>query len=757
MRDRTGSRSTSRRRFLLAGAGLAGALVVGWGVLPPRQRLHAEPPPDLPAGQWPLNGWVTVAADGRIAVMLAKSEMGQGVMTSLAMLVAEELDVPLSHIELRQAPLRSIYGDTTLLADGLPFHPDDDGMLKRGARWLSRKLMRELGVVVTGGSTSVRDSWLPMREAGAAARARLVAAAASHWGVPTEECRTQDGEVLHPDGRRASYGSLAERATAVGDVAFRLKEPPEFRLIGRPTARIDSAEKSNGSARFGLDVRLPGMRYAMVAMCPVFGGTLAGFDADSIRHLPGVLKLVPLAADRSAAPQAVAVVADTRWHAIKALRQLEVRWDEGANASLSSDAVGQELASAIDTPDGFTYLRQGDIRQAGGARRVEAEYSAPFLAHAAMEPVNCSAQFSGGRLTVWVPTQAPTVAVAAAARAVGIPESAVDLRLTLLGGGFGRRLDADMVVQAAQIAIALDGAPVQLMWSREQDFAHDFYRPAALARLAAELDDRGRLLSWHVRSASGSPVQHLTHRAFGLPMAGPDKSTVEGLFDHPYEIPNQLVSHVIVASAVPLGTWRSVGHSQNAFFKECFIDELAHAADSDPVAFRRQLLVGHPRHRAVLDAALRLAGSPGRGRAHGVALHQSFGSIVAQVAEVSVEGTAIRVHRISCAVDCGIAVNPEGVRQQMESAIAFGLSAALNDEITLHDGRVQQSNFHNYRTLRMREMPEVLVTILPSRQPPEGIGEPGVPPVAPAVANAVFHLTGQRLRRLPLRLAPRVS
>lgn len=757
MGDHTGKRSISRRRFLLSGAGVAGALVIGWGVLPPRQRLHAKPGPDRPAGQWPLNGWVAIAADGSVSVMLARSEMGQGVMTSLAMLVAEEMDVPLSRIQLRQAPLHPIYGDITMLADGLPFHPDDDGLLKRSARWLSQKLMRELGVIVTGGSTSVRDSWLPMREAGAAARARLVAAAAAEWRVPAVECHTQDGEVLHPDGRRAAYGALAARAAAIGDQPFALKEPPEFRLIGRPTARVDAVAKSNGSAGFGMDVRPPGMRYAMVAMCPVFGGTLAGFDADSVRGLPGVVKLVPLPADRSGAQEAVAIVADTRWHAMRALRQLDVRWNEGPQGRLSSGSVMQELAGALDTSDGFTYFRQGDIGAVGSARRIEAEYSAPFLAHAAMEPVNCSAQFSGGRLKLWVPTQAPSVAVAAAARAIGIAEPAVELHLTLLGGGFGRRLDSDMVVQVARIAQALDGAPVQLLWTREQDLAHDFYRPASLARLAAHLDNRGRLLSWQAKSVSGSPVQQLTHRAFGLPMVGPDKATVEGLFDHPYDIPHQQVSHVIVDSAVPLGTWRSVGHSQNAFFKESFIDELAHASGTDPVVFRRQLLVSHPRHRAVLDAALRLAGRPGAGRAHGVALHQSFGSIVAQVAEVSVEGSVIRVHRVSCAVDCGIAVNPDGVRQQMESAIAFGLAAALNDEITLLDGRVQQSNFHDYRTLRMREMPDVQVSILPSRQAPEGIGEPGVPPVAPAVANAVFRLTGQRLRRLPLRLAPAVS
>lgn len=749
--------SRSRRRFLLGGLGLAGALVVGWGVMPPRQRLHADPRAGLPSGMLPLNGWVMVSADDRVTVMLARSEMGQGVMTSLPMLVAEELDVPLDRIDLMQAPIRKIYGDITMLGDGLPFHPEESGPVKRGAQWISRKVMREVGVMVTGGSTSVKDSWLPMREAGAAARARLVAAAAEQWQVPASECRTEDGRVIHAGGRTARYGELAEQAARLGDVPFRLKDAADFRVIGKAQARREAPAKSDGSAQFGLDVKLPGMRYAMVVMPPVFGATLAAFDPAPARSLPGVLDVMTLSADRSGAPEAVAVVADTRWHAMRAQKALAVTWNEGPHASLSSDSLMHELAVAVEADKGFTYFRRGDIDALAGTKRIEAEYRAPMLAHAAMEPVNCTARFAAGRLSLWVPTQVPSVAVTSAARAAGIDEAAVDLHVTHLGGGFGRRLDTDMVVQAVQIARRLEGSPVQLLWTRTQDLARDFYRPAALARLSADIDAQGRLLGWRTHSAAGSPIHHLTNRAFGLPMLGPDKTTVEGLYDHPYEIPNQQVSHVIVDSVVPLGTWRSVGHSQNAFFKEGFIDEIANAAGTDPVEFRRGLLSAHPRHRAVLDAAVAMAGQPSEGRAHGVALHQSFGSIVAQVAEVSVDGSAIRVHKVWCAVDCGIAVNPEGVRQQVESSVAFALSAALNDAITLRDGRVQQTNFHDYRTLRLRDMPEVEVKIMPSTEPPEGMGEPAVPPVAPAVANAVFKLTGQRLRSLPLKLEDRVS
>ncbi len=743
----------NRRRFLLGGLGVAGALVVGWGLLPPRQRLDADPPSQL-AGRVPLNGWVLIAPDNRITVMLAKSEMGQGVMTSLAMLVAEELDVPLSLIDVQQAPLRKIYGDTTMAADGLPFHPDDHGWLKQGLQWLTAKAMREVGLIVTGGSSSVKDSWLPMRSAGAAARARLVAAAAREWRVAPAECETGGGRVTHPAGMQASYGELAERAARMGAVDYRLKHRKDFKLIGRPASRIEIAGKLNGSAVFGLDVRLPGMLYASLVMCPVPGGSLASSNADQVATMQGVKKVIALASDRSGAPEALAVVADSRWHALQAVKKLAPVWTPGPHVKLASEGVMRSLAVALDTEQGFTYHRRGEIDALAGARTLSAEYRAPFVAHATMEPMNCTAQLSGGRVQLWVPTQIPSVAVAAAARIAGLSEEQVDLHLTLLGGGFGRRLEVDMVAQAVMLARELEGAPVQLLWRREDDLQHGFYRPAALARLEGVLDAEGRLLGWRSHSASASVAHSLIQRAFGLPPAGPDKTTCEGLFDHPYEVPHQHVAHVIVETPVPIGSWRSVGHSHNAFFKESFIDELAQAAGQEPAQFRRALLDRHPRHRAVLDAALRLAGDAAPGRAHGLALHNSFGSIVAQVAEVSVDGQRIHVHKICCAIDCGVVVNPEGVKQQVESAIAMGLASALNDEITWRDGKVQQSNFHDYRTLRLTEMPAVDVVILQGGEHPEGVGEPGTPPVAPAVANAVFKLTGQRLRSLPLKLAP---
>ena len=742
----------SRRHFILGGLGLTGALVVGWGLMPPRQRLHGRAALNPKEGSSVLNGWVTIGTDGSIGVVVAKSEMGQGVTTALPMLVAEELDVPMSVVRVLQAPIDKIYGDTSMMADGLPFHPDDRGAIKRVAQWLARKTERELGVMATGGSSSVKDSWLPMREAGAAARARLLAAAALRWKVSEDECITEAGFVVHRDGRKLGYGALAADAARMDDVPFALKAPKEFRLIGQATPRLDVADKINGRAQFGMDIRLPGLIHAAIAMCPVSGGSLTSFDSAKVSKMPGVMDVIALPADRSGAPEAVAVLAKNWWLAHKALSRLPIVWDNGANAQLSDALLFTQLKDRLDQESGFTYFSQGSGEAPSSAKKITAEYRAPLLAHAAMEPINCTAQLNKDQLLLWVPTQVPSIAVSAAARALGLSEDQVTLHMTYLGGGFGRRLETDMVVQAALLARAAKGAPVRLVWSREDDMAHDFYRPAAVARLTAALDASGRVLHWESHSASGAPVQQMLARAFGMPQLGPDKTTVEGLHDHCYEIPSQRASHVKVDAPVALGSWRSVGHSHNAFFKESFIDELALAAGQDPVTFRRQMLHEHPRHLAVLEAAVAKAGKPAEGREQGIALHQSFGSIVAQVAEVSVTDGRIQVHRISCAIDCGRVVNPLGVTQQIESAIAYGLSAALHGEIQIRDGRVVQRNFLDYPVLRLREMPQIDVEIMRSEEEPEGAGEPGTPPVAPAVANAIFKLTGQRLRSLPLRL-----
>lgn len=754
----------SRRRFLFGGVAVVGALVVGWGAMPARQRLHSAHPLPLTNGAVALNGWLALAPDGTVTIAMPRSEMGQGVHTALPMLVAEELDVPLSAVRLVQAPLDAIFGNVAMLRDGLPFHPDDHGVLKTTAQWLVGKVARELGLVITGGSSSVKDAWLPMREAGATARAMLVAAAAAQWHAKVGDCRTESGHVIHADGRRLAYGALAAAAATAQPGEVRLKSPQEFTLIGRGQPRRDTPSKVDGSAVFGIDVRPAGMVYAAVRMAPVIGATVATVDTAAVLKMAGVLRVVDFSSvtgPHAGVGAGVAVVARSYWQARQAALALAITWHDGANAGLSSDAVFAGFAASLDRQEGHAYYQVGDMdlvegRSGNVATTIGAEYRAPFLAHAAMEPVNCTAQVRNGKVHLWAPTQSPGFAVQAAAQAAGVAERDVTLEVTLLGGGFGRRLDVDMVAQAVAIARAMAGVPVQTIWSREDDTTHDVYRPAALARFAATLDAGGHVLGYDCKSASGSVSHQFFKRNLGLPAAGPDKTTAEGAFDMPYGLPNQRIRHVIVDSAVPLGYWRSVGHSHNAFFKESFIDELAHAAGQDGVAFRRALLARHPRHLAVLDAAVARAGTAPPGRAHGVALHQSFGTIVAQVAEVSVEvsggSSEIRVHRVVCALDCGLAVNPNIIAQQAESGVIFGLSAALYGAVTIRDGKVEQTNFHDYPVVRLNQAPVVETIILPSAEHPEGMGEPAVPPVAPAVANAVFKLTGKRLRNLPLTL-----
>ena len=755
-----GPKKISRRRFILSGAAVAGALVVGWGVMPARQRLNGAHPLPLTGGALQLNGWVAIAPDGTVTVAMPRSEMGQGIHTALPMLVAEELDVPLSSVRLAQAPIDKIFGNIAMLQDGLPFHPDDTGRLKAAVTWTVGKVARELGLIITGGSSSVKDAWGPMREAGASARAQLVAAACAYWNARPADCRTEDGHVIHADGRRRAYGELLALAVTSSPGEVRLKAPEEFKLIGRAQPRRDTPSKVNGAAVFGIDARPPGMLYAALRMSPVIGGTVASVNADAALKMPGVVKVVDFSSalpEKTGAGTGVAIIARTYWQARQAAPALDIKWNDGAHARLSSAAVYAELAAQLDKESGYAYYKAGDMdavegKAPGVAKTVKAEYRAPYLAHAAMEPVNCTAQVKDGKVYLSVPTQSPGFAVEVAAKVAGVSVDEVVLEVTMLGGGFGRRLDVDMVAQAVAIAKQADGLPVQLIWSREEDTTHDVYRPAALARFSATLDAAGNVLGYDNKSAGGSIAHQFFKRNLGLPAGGPDKTTAEGEFDMQYHFANQRISHVIVDSAVPLGYWRSVGHSHNAFFKESFIDELAHAAGKDSVEFRRGLLLQHPRHLAVLNAAVARAGAAPAGRAHGVALHQSFGTIVAQVAEVSVEGTEIRVHRVVCAVDCGIAVNPNIIAQQAESAVVFGLSAALFGNVTIKDGKVEQTNFHDYPVLRMNQAPEVETIIMPSAAHPEGMGEPALPPIAPAVANAVFKLTGKRLRSLPLTL-----
>jgi isoquinoline 1-oxidoreductase beta subunit len=757
---------STRRRFLLGTLGIgaaAGGLAIGWSLMPPRQRLVPARPLPAPAGEHAFAGWLRIGSDDAVTVMVPKSEMGQGVLTGLAMVLADELDADWARVRVEHPPLDAIYNNLATVVDGLPFHPDDEGFVKRLAGRMTARTMREIGVQVTGGSSSLKDLWLPMREAGASARAMVVAAAAAQWGVPAAELRVERGEVRHAGGRSARFGALAAAAAQQPlPRQVTLKDPAQFTLVGRPLPRLEARAKTDGTAGFGIDVLRPGQLYATVKMCPVLGGRAASVDAAAAMAVPGVKKVFAVAGHHGGTG-GVAVIADTPWHALKALGLVAVQWDEAVPAAQFDGAAAMDrLAQTLDHDEGFGFHRVGDVQAALGAaaHRLEAEYRAPWLAHAALEPINCTVQFKDGRADVWAPTQVPGLARRAAARALGIDAENVQVHVTLLGGGFGRRLEVDFVGQAAAIAREADGAPVQTFWSRAEDTQHDFYRPACVARFHAGFDAARRLTAWHNVSAGQAIVPAVLERVFDLPGGGPDKTSAEGAYDQAYEWPAARIAHAAVALPVPVGFWRAVGHSHQAFFKESFVDECAHFAGQDPLAFRLALLPRHPRHAAVLQLAATKAGwgtpaapaADGAKVARGLALHESFGSIVAQVAEVSVgAGGAIRVHRVVCAIDCGTPVNPNLIAQQMESGIVFGLSAALHGEITVEKGRIAQSNFHDYPALRLDACPRIETHIVPSTAHPEGVGEPGTPPIAPAVANAIFALTGERLRRLPLK------
>ncbi|CAD6541755.1 Isoquinoline 1-oxidoreductase subunit beta [Paraburkholderia kirstenboschensis] len=752
-----------RRTFLVGGAGALGALLVGWSVLPARQRLTTAAPLPVEGTQAALNGWVKIASDNTVTIMMCKAEMGQGIHTGLAMVLAEELDADWSRVRVEDAPIDNIYNSVQSVIDDLPFRPDHDSITKRTIVWYTRKLMREAGTMMTGGSSSINDLWMPMREAGASARAMLIAAAAAQWHVPAGECVAQGGYVSHRSGHRASFGELSSMAAqrALPDKVT-LKDPASFRLIGKPLPRIEAASKLNGTARFGIDALPDGLLYASVAMCPTLGGTVASFDAASAEKMPGCIKALPFAS-YNGGTGGVAVIANNPFRAMNAVDAINVTWRHGAAASLSSAEVERRLALALDDGDGHAYYHRGDINDAlsRAAHTIVAEYHAPYLAHGAVEPLNCTVQVADGAATVWVSTQVPALVRHHVAKVLHIDDDKVNVHAQLLGGAFGRRLELDYIAQAAVIAREADGHPVQTLWSRTQDFTHDFYRPACVARLRAGLDNNGKLIAWHSASASQAIVPEALSRYYGVPRIPIDKTTSEGAFDQPYEWPVVRVAHKIVELPVPVGFWRSVGHSHQAFFTESFTDELAAVAGDDPVAFRAALLAQHPRHLAVLQRVAALSdwhqpltpAADGARRGRGVALHEAFGSVVAQVAEVSIGPHGrIRVHRVVCVIDCGLPVNPNLIRQQMESGIVFGLSAALQDEITIANGQVEQKNFVDFPVVRINDCPVIETDIMPSRMHPQGVGEPGVPPVAPAVANAVFALTGKRLRTLPLKL-----
>jgi isoquinoline 1-oxidoreductase subunit beta len=694
-----------RRGFLKLSAGAGAGLWLG-------TTLPGDAEAAAPASFQP-SAFLSIERGGRITVWVAKAEMGQGVRTSLPALIAEELDADWKRIDVQAAVAHPKYGE-----------------------------------MMTGGSTSVRTNWDPMRKVGAAARQMLVAAAARRWRVDPASCRTQEGEVLGPGGKRLAYGDLVTAAARLPvPEAPRLKDPKDYRLVGKPLHRLDTPEKITGRAVFGLDVSVPNMLYAAVARCPVFGGKARSFDTAKARAVQGVRGVHAVASG-------IAVVADSTWAALKARDALVVQWDEGPAAKVDSASLrGQFQRAALGAPEGVARKEgEGAAALARARRRIEATYEVPFLAHATMEPMNCTAHVREGRAELWLPSQAPQWAQAAVAKELGMSQEKVLVHALLLGGGFGRRAMPDVAVEAALVSRAV-GAPVKVVWTREDDTQHDFYRPASLHRLVAGLDATGAPVAWTHRVVAPSIAKQIFGRP-SLQPGGERPDMVEGAWDLPYAIPAIEVDYAMPEVPVPVGWWRSVYASQTAFANECFFDEIAIEAGKDPVALRAALLKNAPQLRAALLLAADKSGwgkPPPPGRARGVACHSSFFSHAAEVAEVSVEAGKVRVHRVVAAVHCGRVVNPDILAAQVESAIAYGLSAALQGEITLERGRVQQSNFDDYQPLRIDEMPAVEVHVVPSGDPPTGIGEPGLPPVAPAVMNAMFAATRHRVRRLPAR------
>jgi len=713
--------TVSRREFVTVVAVAGGGLLLGYRV-EGRQRVPstAGVTSATTLTSFGPNAFIRIPPEGRVTLVMPQAEMGQGVYTSLSMLLAEELEIAPSQIQLEHAPPdNKLYGN--------PF----------------------FGEQMTGASSSVRAFYEPLRRAGATARTMLVAAAAASWKVDPASCRAQKGAVTHtPTRRTLSYGALATRAAAlpVPDKVM-LKDPKDFTLIGTPAKRFDTSSKVNGTAQFGIDVRLPGMLIATVAASPVLGGKVAGIDEQKVKAVPGVRQIVRL-------DDAVAVVADHMWAAKQGLAALSIRWDDGPNANLGTADIVQGLAKASQSA-GVTVRKEGDPESAltGAAKMITAVYEAPFLAHAAMEPMNCTVHVRKDSCEVWTGSQVLSRARAAAAEVTGFPLEKVVTHNHFLGGGFGRRLEVDYVAQAVRIAKQVD-APVKVVWTREEDVQHDVYRPYYYDRLAAGLDQQGMPVAWTHRIVGPAIIARYLPGAF---KDGKDIDAIDGAVQLLYDIPAIRVEHVRHEEPVlNTGFWRGVGVTHNNFVVESFVDELAAASSQDPVAFRRVLLRKSPRALAVLDFAAR-EGQWGkalpRGRGRGVSLlYSDWGSYLAQVADVEVAGSGdVRVHRIVCAVDCGQIVNPDIVRAQIESGIVYGVSAALWGEVTLSNGRVEQSNFHNYRVLRMNEAPPIEVYLLRNGEAPGGIGEPGTAVTAAALNNAIYAATGKRLRKLPLQ------
>ena len=726
----------NRREFLKTGAAGGAALVIGFHLSPSAFADQAQDQEQKPTN--PFDAWVRITPDDRVTLVLGKSEMGQGVYTSLPMILAEELCVDWKHVHIEQASTNpKIY---------------------------------DLG---TGGSGSVKDSWLALRQAGAAAREMLITAAAKKWEVGTDTCKAKNGYVVHGHPERSfRFGELVADASQLPVPNLHtvpLKNPNDFTIVGHEVHRLDAAAKSTGSAKFGIDSRVPGMLYAVIARCPVFEGKVASFDAAKAKAVPGVRDVLQIETHGRGASTTggVAVLADNSWAAIQGRKALEVKWDEGPAASESTEELRKQFLANAAKPGGV--LRNdgdADTALASASKKLEAVYELPFAAHVCMEPMNCTVHIQADRAEAWVPTQGPQWAQAVIAEITKLPPEKVTVHTTLMGGGFGRRYQADFVMEAAQVAKAT-GKPVMVLWTREDDMQHDFYRPASYHKLQGALDSEGKLAAWKHFQTSTSIAAKWSQKGADDPGLG-EFGTGATI---PYATPNIRIEYTLAHSSAPRAWWRSVEHSSSGFVMESFIDELAHAAGQDPLAFRLKLIgdsrkipqfgegpdyppLDTGRLKGVLQLAAEKAGwgKPlAKGEGRGIAAFYSFHSYVGAVAEVSANSRELKVKRLVCAVDCGRPVNPNGVRAQVESSAIYALTATVKDAITVERGRIVQANFNDYEMIRMKEAPPIEVHLVPSSEAPTGIGEPTVPVIAPAICNAIFNVTGKRLRRLPIR------
>ena len=733
----------TRRTLLIGSAAVAGGVVFGYW----KYRTPYDNPltADLAEGEAALTPYVRIDRQG-ITIITPRAEMGQGVHTTLAALVAEELDVELDAVRIEHGPASKAYFNGALLEEGVPFAPTDTSWKAERMRAFTHIPAKFLGMQITGGSSSTPDAFTKMRTAGAAARHVLLQAAADRLGVDVDKLTTRNAAVFAPDGTEARYTELAVTAADIELPAEpSLKPPSEWRLLGKSQPRIDMLEKSTGTAEYSIDVRLPGMLYATVRSNPRLGGKMTGFDGARAEEMPGVKQLITL-------DDGVAVVASNTWYAFRAADAISFDWGAAPYPASTAGMLESIEASFADEFEDSQFRDDGDVETAMiEADVLQGEYRVPFLAHATMEPMNATAWLRDGQLDVWVGTQFPTQALKEAEAITGLDANAIRIHTTYMGGGFGRRSETDYVRQAVSIASALPGTPVKMTWSREEDMTHDVYRPAAIARFRGTVAD-GKPAALDLRLSTLSVTESQMGRIGMSPPPGPDTSIVQSAWDQPYAIENYRVTGYRTPVMLPVGYWRSVGASQNGFFHESIIDELAHAAGRDPLDVRLAL-ISHGPSRKVLEAVAEMsdwgAALP-QGHARGVAFVLSFGVPVAEVIEVADTGNGIRIVNAYAAVDVGTALDPANIEAQVQSGVNFGLAAAISGEITIGDGRIQQTNFHQFDSIRMNQAPAIAVRVLENGDKIRGIGEPGTPPAAPALANAIFAATGRRIRELPL-------